>query len=215
MANTACQFCSEIQGTYRTRFHDIYGPVLRTRIVADSQHFVAFPTIGQLFPGSILVVPKEHVETFAQLTSELQTEALHLIQELEPRLERYGHLFLFEHGAQSSCGGGCGIYHAHIHLIPCPRPTKQYEIVDFRVQHASTLLEAWSRVEDSVEYLALRDGFGAVGYCAPGESGMGFGSQYCRRRIVEHFDLERPWDWRAYDSVEPFLLETVEALRAR
>lgn len=214
MRSTTCQFCNELQRTHRTPFHDIYASILPSRIVADCQHFVAFPTLGQLVAGSLLVIPKQHVETFAQLTNELRTEALDLIKQLERRLQRYGHIFLFEHGAESACGGGCGIYHAHLHLVPLPNPTRQDELVDFPVQRASNLLEAWTKVEDQLEYLIFRDGFGTVGYCLPGGSKLGFGSQYCRRRITEYFNLERPWDWRAYDSVEPFLLDTVETLRA-
>jgi diadenosine tetraphosphate (Ap4A) HIT family hydrolase len=213
MPSATCQFCNEIQRAGRTPFHDIYGSILSSRIVADRQHLVAFPTLGQLVPGSLLVVPKQHIETFAQLSCELRIEALHFINQLEPRLQRFGHCFLFEHGAQSACGGGCGIYHGHVHLVPLPTPVRHDDVVDFQVQRAATLLEVWNKVEDCLEYLALRDGFGTVGYCVPDGSRPGFGSQYCRRRIAEYLNLGRPWDWRAYDSVEPFLLDTVEALR--
>lgn len=213
MRSTTCQFCNEIQGTNRTPFHDIYASILPSRIVADSQHLVAFPTLGQLVPGSLLIVPKQHVETFAQLSSEVRIEALHFINQLEPRLRRYGHLFLFEHGAQAGCGGGCGIYHAHLNLVPLPKPTRHADLVDLPVQRAANLLDVWNKVEDCFEYLTLRDSFGTVGYSVPDGSKPGFGSQYCRRRIAEYLNLERPWDWRAYDSVEPFLLDTVETLR--
>ena len=214
MRRNTCQFCSEIQGMGPTLFHDIYASVLPSRFVADHQHFVAFPTLGQLVPGSLLVIPKQHVETFAQLTSTLRLEALHFTNELEARLQRYGHVFIFEHGAQSSSSGGCGIYHAHLHLVPLPKPVKHDELVEFPVQRADNLLDVWHKAENYTEYLALKDACGTVVYCVPRDPKGGFGSQYCRRKIAEYLNLEQPWDWRAYDSVEPFLLETVETLLA-
>lgn len=118
MSSTTCQFCNEIQGTTWTPFHDIYASIFPGRIVADHQHPVAFPTLGQLVPGSFLVAPKQHAQTFAHLSSEFRIESLHLIKQLGERLQRYGHLFLFKHAAQAAFGGGCGMYHTHLRLIP-------------------------------------------------------------------------------------------------
>ena len=50
-----CEFCDELKGA-PSRFRAIYAPEHASRIVATSQHFVAMPTLGQLFPGSLLVV---------------------------------------------------------------------------------------------------------------------------------------------------------------
>lgn len=206
-----CDFCSEIQGNGRTRFHDIYAAVLPNRIIANRQHFVALPTLGQLVPGSLLVLPKFHIETFAQLSEALQIEALHFINELELLLHRYGDVFIFEHGAQSSCGGGCGIYHAHIHIVPLPKPIRHHELIEYVGQSAENLFEVWSNLQGCSEYLVAKDSFGTVVSYKPNK--RGFGSQYCRRRIAEFFNLEQPWDWKAYNSVEPFLLESVEMFR--
>lgn len=215
MRPTTCQFCKEIEGTGHTRFHEIYASVLPNRMVGDRRHFVAFPTLGQLVPGSLLLVPKEHVETFAQLPRALQLQSVHFMNHLESRLRCYGHLFTFEHGARCASGGGCGIYHAHVHLVPLPRPVSYGELLDFSVHHADNLLDVWSELKDCSEYLAVKDSHGTVVYCTPNESSRGFGSQFLRRSIAEYLSIEQPWDWRAYTSPEPFLLETVETLRTR
>ncbi len=87
------------------------------------------------------------------------------------------------------------------------------ELIKHVGQTAGTLLEVWRKLDDCSEYLAVKDSCGTVFYSVADQPG-GFGSQYCRRRIAECLNLDRPWDWRAYDSVEPWVLETVQTLRA-
>ena len=105
---TNCEFCLEIAEPESTRFAKIYGDILSSRIVASTGNFVAMPTLGQLFEGSLLILPKRHVETFADLCDSEKFEALRLIEEMKRGVRQFGHAFLYEHGAKCISGGGCG-----------------------------------------------------------------------------------------------------------
>lgn len=208
-----CEFCAEIQGQESTRFHEIYGTVLSDRGAAESWNFIAFPTIGQLFKGSLLIAPKIHEETFAKLSHKLKLEAIEFISKMMNCIACYGSVIVFEHGASSDLGTGCGIYHAHTHLVPLPTVISHDELVEHTGNTASNMFEAWCEVEDLSEYLVLRDGTGSVTWFGGTQPNLTFGSQYLRRRLVEYFKLDNPWDWRKYTKIEPTLLETLSAVR--
>ena len=67
---SACEFCVELRTPESSRFFKIYGPKQRHRFVARHGPYVAMPTIGQVFAGSLLVLPFEHRECFAELPNQ-------------------------------------------------------------------------------------------------------------------------------------------------
>src|SRR5260370_16821020 len=62
----SCEFCLELSASPAARFATIYG-ANRTRVVASQNKIVVMPTIGQLFTGSLFVLPNFHFETIADL----------------------------------------------------------------------------------------------------------------------------------------------------
>jgi len=205
-----CEFCDELHGSAQTRFQELYGRTHRSRIIASTEHFVALPTLGQLVPMSILVLPKEHFETFAQLPGEQHQEAAQFLADVALRLERFGEVFTFEHGSHSSTRGGCGIYHAHTHLLPLPSVVAHQDLLHDRCVHVQDLPGAWPRLASVSEYLLSVDSQGNVRYSVPEDES--FVSQHARKRIVERFELDRPWDWRAYSHAEPEVLRAIASL---
>lgn len=116
-----CVFCREISGSRETNFAKLY-PELSSRVIAETESFIAFPCIGQLIDGHFLVIPKIHNPTIAQslfgdgsLKGELQSilSKAHKFINMEQEQSLY-----FEHGALGAEHGGCGIYHAHLHVLP-------------------------------------------------------------------------------------------------
>src|SRR5687768_2245990 len=118
-----CDFCREIEGGRETTFRQIYQQVTPSRIVLRSENFVVLPTIGQLFVGSVLILPRRHRETFATLGEAERRELPALLNRVLSGVARFGEPIIFEHGAVSQTGGGCGVYHAHLHVVPLPAPT--------------------------------------------------------------------------------------------
>lgn len=207
-----CEFCDEVRDPGRSRFGSIYGPGL-ARTVIRQAGFLVQPTLGQLFEGSMLILPEAHVETMAQLSSAETRSCLTIVEMVEKHLTAYGHPILFEHGARSAGGGGCGIYHAHFHLVPvpslCPAMIEDLMPRIGRPQVVSSLEEALNELRGVEEYLLLRDTSRQIGICEIPASMRGeVPSQFFRRALVAHYGLATPWDWRQY-QVEPRLISTL------
>jgi diadenosine tetraphosphate (Ap4A) HIT family hydrolase len=202
-----CEFCQEFGG-HSPRFENLYGRLARTRIVARTDRFVALPTLGQLFTGSLLLLPVSHLETCAHLATDARQELAKFAAEMASLVRDFGEPILFEHGATEPTGGGCGIYHAHLHIVPVPRPTLATALFPEYQSEAGDLLEAWTALERASEYL-LMSASGRTLYSDLGVQSHRYPSQFFRRRIAEYFRLEAPWDWRAYADVEPAVLRTL------
>ena len=85
-----------------------------------------------------------------------------------------------------------------------------YDFVAPSASQQSTLTSAWMNLIDCDEYLLVADGLGEIRQLGsnPNERAL-FPSQFCRKRIAQHFSIKKPWDWRQYQFKEPLLLETL------
>lgn len=202
-----CEFCREFEG-HSPRLEGVYGTLLSTRIILKTDRFVVLPTLGQIFAGSLLILPIDHMDTFAQLTFDAKNELEELISNVVKRVSQYGHPIIFEHGATESTGGGCGIYHAHLHLVPAPEATMASTLFPEHQSRTTDIFSAWNKMRSASEYLLMSAG-GETLYSDLSKTTDNYPSQFFRRRITEHFHLSAPWDWRAYTKVEPALLATI------
>jgi diadenosine tetraphosphate (Ap4A) HIT family hydrolase len=202
-----CEFCQELAGS-SPRFEKLYGRLAPTRIIARTDRFVALPTLGQLFTGSLLLLPVDHVETCALLAADARQELDELAVEMTLRIREFGEPVIFEHGATEGTGGGCGIYHSHLHIVPVPKLTRATALFPEHQAQAQNLQKAWEALQDAHEYLLISAAGQTLYSDLEGQTGR-YPSQFFRRRIAEHFGLEAPWDWRAYTDVEPALLQTL------
>lgn len=206
-----CEFCSEIDGHPQNRFARVYGHTgLGSRIVAERGELIAMPTLGQIFEGSLLVLPRGHVETLADLSPRIIRDLCPFVSELSHGLENLGKPIFWEHAARRCTGGSCGIYHAHAHLIPLPAKARLEDLLPEGASVTAGLGDALHMLRGASTYLLMIDSDGRVGFSSEADiAGGQYRSQYLRRALVERFDLCQPWDWRTYDSVEPMLLNTV------
>ena len=204
-----CEFCLEFSTPREARFYRCYG--VSSRVVYQEDRFVVIPTLGALFSGSLLIVPVEHYETFAQLSESQMSVVFGIVKRLEASLKKIGCPVLFEHGAQSCTGGGCGIYHAHLHLVPLPNDIRILDVFppEVSVQRAQSISEAFHQLREIPEYLLFTNAAGDTGYVDASASPFRFESQYFRRRIRDHFAVDANWDWRSYDYPEKSVLETL------
>lgn len=203
-----CEFCAEFQTDGPSRFRLSYQGVASHRVMARSRRFVAVPTIGQMLEGSLLILPVEHEETCAAMDEDARAEMLALADEMVARCARLGSPIVFEHGATAVNGGGCGIHHAHLHIVPLPRAVAPAELFPEGTAEAAGLAAAWRTLRGSSHYLLIGDGQRMLTrdlIAMPGE----FPSQFFRRRIAEFFALETPWDWRNYPSVEQSMVRVL------
>ena len=88
----------------------------------EDEHLLAFHDIHPWAPVHVLIIPKQHIATLADVGPEHQ-ELMGRILSLAPRLMR-------ENGVTNgfrtiiNCGqdGGQEVYHLHMHVIGGPRP---------------------------------------------------------------------------------------------
>lgn len=207
---TGCEFCDELRHAESSRFRRLY-PNVMSRLVLEGPRLVAMPTLGQLFKGSMLVLPRAHVETAARMSEGQLCELETCIAELERRLAGFGNCVLFEHGAICASGASCGIYHAHVHVVPVPRGVSCQSILEGKIQLGDGFASALRGLRNASSYLIFRDTTGLTAWRDLSLTHpYRFPSQYVRRRLAHHFQIERSWDWRQYDHAEPHLVESLQ-----
>lgn len=191
-----CVFCRELAGSRQTNFADRY-PELSSRIIGETQALVAFPCIGQISEGHFLIIPKSHVATmrdaaaavieFGRQLAEI-TAHVHSLLDVSPKDSLY-----FEHGAEFPGDGGCGIYHAHLHVVPNAGRVDlaQHFPQQSRKFHAD-VLSALSELNSVGSYFMFgshNQGFVGQGLAEP------LPSQTLRRLAAKELNSDS-WDWR-------------------
>jgi diadenosine tetraphosphate (Ap4A) HIT family hydrolase len=129
-----CDFCNELSGADRGEFGRRH-PTIHNRTVWVNSDLAVLPTLGPLTRGHSLIVPREHFTACASMPAPVRRQVEDLVLDCATRERAAGRdLLWFEHGAAApGSSGGCGIVHAHLHLIPTPsgwnRPVLPSEIV--------------------------------------------------------------------------------------
>ena len=75
---------------------------------------LAFEDGFPISPGHILVIPKRHIESFSEATSEEMLDCLKLINLVKCRVKADG----FNVGYNDGVAAGQTVMHAHMHIIP-------------------------------------------------------------------------------------------------
>jgi diadenosine tetraphosphate (Ap4A) HIT family hydrolase len=207
-----CEFCCEMHEPRSSRFRITYGEELPSRVIARSKNFIIMPTIGQIVPGSLLILPTTHVERAADLSHDELLELEIIIDELETHLDKDAESLVFEHGAKEAGGGGCGIYHAHFHLMPLPRGSRISAPSLLRSERFSgSLTSALESLKSFDTYLISRGWDKVISFVADDDMNRDMrSSQYLRRTVGDRLGLSSEWDWRKYSSVEPWLIDSVQ-----
>lgn len=207
-----CEFCKEIEGIKTGSFHQIYGKSAGSRIIYQDDLFFVVPTLGQLFKHSLLILPKNHLESLSELKNDELRNLQSVFTKVKESLKKYGSVVGFEHGAKSCTKGGCGIYHAHLHLIPLPYEISMFDFFKHRHILSSSLTSGLSQLVDAKEYLLAINPDNTCGTLNLSNFSEEYPSQYFRRKLSEHFSLESSWDWRKYNSPEPWLVDSLNEL---
>ena len=208
-----CDFCLEIQNHPGHSFEKIYKNKIKSRIVADYDDFVVMPTLGQLTFKSVLVLPKLHIEKMSSLPDKKIEKLNNIINILIRNNYKDEKTILFEHGATCQSGGGCGIYHAHIHLVPTTKNVTINEMLPINTNQEiyssqSNFFETLKNLKYQSEYLILSDTFNQVRYVKT-NSVKQYQSQFFRRQLVNTLKINREWDWRKYNRPENDLIKTI------
>jgi diadenosine tetraphosphate (Ap4A) HIT family hydrolase len=208
-----CVFCRELQGGRDTNFARLY-PELRSRVIAETESFVAFPCIGQLVEGHFLIVPRDHHCTLAQARGRIGSAGVELTALLNSAHgalgRRLSDSLLFEHGALNASDGGCGIYHAHLHVLPNAGHVNGSSFIESTSSFASASFELlYEGIHHKQSYALIggaKHGFTRWNLTEP------LPSQTLRKKVAAALEIGE-WDWRQAGR-EGSLLKSLEGVNS-
>ncbi len=169
------------------------------RVLFESRHFVVVASLGALVEGWLLIVPKEHVVSFGAISRDLEGELETLKADISAMVNLiFGGACIFEHGpAGERRAVGCGVDHAHLHVVP----------IKFDLAAAVSRLQrdamSWQRADFAAcriayqlgnDYLYLEQ---PIGYGVLYSAGT-IGSQVFRKAIASELGFSEQFNWRNY-----------------
>jgi hypothetical protein len=161
-----------------------------------------------------MIIPKQHYKAMAQCEPGTLPELVKLTGQVKEALERVFHLppLLFEHGIGRNEVGGCGISHAHLHMVPLGKrqcaqaldAVAGYYELGISADLGATLL----RVSPCHSYLLVGTQLSSMYVVHP----VDVASQYIRK-IVSEVTGASSWNWREFFGWHDFT-ETFNSLRS-
>src|SRR3989442_3251648 len=100
MSGVTCPFCLEFEDVESSEFRMLFPKdILSSRVIKSSPNFVALAGLGAIRPGYVLILPKEHMLSFAFLDQDAASEAEKLKEDLiQQMIPLFHNLIVFEHG---------------------------------------------------------------------------------------------------------------------
>lgn len=204
-----CEFCSEFSGESDSPFYSTYQGILEKRIVHSTEHFVVLPSIGQFVENYMLILPRRHMESLAEMNENETAEFKKIFHKLKVSLTNFGKVIAFEHGAKKETGGGCGVYHAHLHIMPLNKDIDLFEFYKHKPVHFGSLKEAYLFLSSCNEYLLSINSDNEIAAVDLTDFSGVYPSQYMRKKISEKLNVNYPWNWRLYKKPEERLISVV------
>lgn len=200
-----CRLCTILRDGAADNFDSVW---------LASDEYKALISIGAMVPGWTLICPIDHD---VNLADRYRDSRLHdFVQKSLQHLQRsYGACAVFEHGARAEDSlTGCGVGHAHLHLVPLNFPLSVEAIrfaPELNWQHC-TMAEV-SAIASGSEYL-----FVANEYASQNTSGLLAKldtptSQFFRRVIASRLGLAEFFDYKKY-PMRDIAEFSAQALRA-
>lgn len=117
-----CDFCAEFNGIHGDTFDKLTGEIALSRVVLQAGNLKVIPSLGEILPYHLLIVPTYHVTSILNLTGEDKAHFAELISHVRKVYEKkFGQApVFFEHGdptGKDIFGGQC-VAHAHFHVLP-------------------------------------------------------------------------------------------------
>jgi len=183
------------------------------KILFQSNNFAVFPSLGALVKGWLLIVPKDHFLCLGALSQELHSELNELRSRVSLSLEEcYGSVTVFEHGpAQPDHLVGCGVDHAHLHILPTQinliEGVKEVFPDPLKWERVRNIQETACFYEARLPYLYVEQSPG-TGYVTTHSN---LQSQMFRKVIARHIGKPEQYNWRQFPETAT-ILSTVERL---
>jgi diadenosine tetraphosphate (Ap4A) HIT family hydrolase len=195
----ACEFCKEFAN-----------PTQRpNRVLWEGGNFNLLPSIGSLTPGYLLLMPKFHIRSFADLNPADLQSALSIAEAARQVISgRFGPTILAEHGPgrPGETSAAC-CDHAHWHLIPCDphKVSQEYERAAGVPAALTTIRELSKWGGQPYVFLSpLRHVYWTWPYSDH------FSSQFVRRICAKIMGLADYYDWAIFPFTENMIVTRSE-----
>jgi ATP adenylyltransferase len=170
--------------------------------LVETANFLVVPSLGSLVAGWTLIIPRQHFLSVGALPGPLTEELSALRLRIGGSLSRtFGDCCVFEHGpARSSRPVGCGVDHAHLHIVPLDfdlmEAAKPFLPSDIRWSRANaeSCRSAFQRHRD---YLYVEQPMGR-GWIATHDH---IPSQAFRKAIASALGKPQEFDWRQFPQL--------------
>jgi hypothetical protein len=183
-------------------------------VLANGEDWVVTPTLGSIVPNWLLVIPTSENLNFKEWSVNSGRNPKDLILNVTNKLNLgSANVIWFEHGPNRiNSKVGCGIDHAHIHLLINPPFTYQ-ELFDAVLTECALV---WKSVDSSNIYRQIPDNKSYLvcateqkaNYAIDAES---VGSQFFRRVIANLVGMPECWNYREFPHINN-VLETVKLI---
>jgi diadenosine tetraphosphate (Ap4A) HIT family hydrolase len=183
------------------------------QVLFESDNFVVVPTVGAIVEGWVLIVPREPYLCMGAINAELREELQQVVALFAAAIrDCYGEVAAFEHGP--SCVGtrvGCGVDHAHLHLLPAPRnliaDVDNVASANLSWHLADGLAATADYFRAGIPYLFVEQPIG----CSMIADARQAPSQLFRRVVAYQVGSPEKFDWRG-DAMESNVVSTSETL---
>lgn len=177
----------------------------------ETENFKVVPSLGAMVEGWLLIVPKNHILSFAYLEYDLFEEFESLQKEVVSLLKDVykTNVCVFENGA-INCKSlvGCGVDYAHVHYVPLNidirREISMFCKFSLNWRSISRISELKQFISLDSPYLYIQDSK-EDNYVAKIEFPR---SQFIRQIIANHLGFPEKFDWKIY----PFDAEIVNTI---
>lgn len=191
----SCSFCRELMDNrIPAEFMKQCGIV--NRVFKESDNFVAVPSVSPITVGHVLIIPRTHITSLVQvkhtMISELNSFVTSIIRLVAINFKVP---VIFEHGIGEGKVGGCGVNHAHLHILPV-KPDSIVKVIlniskQFSLGAPIPLTNFLTYGDNKKSYLLFGQSTQRMLYTY----NENIPSQYVRRLIAKEIDSSL-WDWR-------------------
>lgn len=205
---TGCVFCQQDRKGYLT----IGKRNIKNCILWETPNFLVWPSVGPLVEGHLLIVPKNHYLSMAELPEELCRELENLIADVRRLFnKKNGKVIFFEHGSAPECLSkkANSIDHAHLHALPLDFDLSKVLREKFGSAEVTTIKELKTIFKGIKPYIYFESAEGRR-FCY--DISNECESQCVRKILAENIGRKRYWDWRVYPGTKVFL-KTLQNLR--